>query len=545
MYISPTSEILLYGGVPLYNNYLHTYKVPDLGIQETAFKKYLKFTLTKYTYVREQQNTIYVELSAHQVANCNYLSFTNNGQFGETGSAEIFNEKRYFCFITNFEYVNNTTTKITYEIDYLQTYMLDIEWLPSYIVREHTNSDEIGEYTLDEGFNFNNEYVAYETNLNLTEKGFSIVALVQKDNVPTSGSNFTKYDTYTIHGVPTNVAVLYYNDMNDFIQAFDVLLSKGYSQYCVAIYCIPKGLGLTSSGYIDMSSESKKFFPTTNLVLNDNGTKTDVKNNKCLTAPYNCIEVEMPSGTTINFNLALVDTLTVDNLKSNGLEFYIEGCVYPTPTIRLYPTFTYNKTVANRSNGIAEECAVDLPFAPDNFGQWAERNLSAKTISALTKALSASLAGATIASPLGLGSGLGALVGGLGSLGSTALNTISEGIQATHTMPPLHGDFNANMLDIMTQNVNILIRQKCCNPDVMSAIDNYFTMYGYKINRVKKPNFLASLRPFYCYVQTKGANFIGNIPNEAHDKICEIHDRGLTYWKDLQYVGNYEVSNNL
>ena len=85
-------------------------------------------------------------------------------------------------------------------------------------------------------------------------------------------------------------------------------------------------------------------------------------------------------------------------------------------------------------------------------------------------------------------------------------------------------------------------------------IDNYFTMFGYKLNRVQKPNLCT--RPAFTYIKTVGCNITGidtngnlltgaNFCTEDRVKINTIFDRGITFWVDGDRIADYSQDNTV
>ena len=70
----------------------------------------------------------------------NYCMYQNNN----------YTNKWFYAFITDMEFVNENTTKIHYELDVFQTWYFEINYLPSFIIREHVTNDTIGANTIDE-----------------------------------------------------------------------------------------------------------------------------------------------------------------------------------------------------------------------------------------------------------------------------------------------------------------------------------------------------------------------------------------------------------
>jgi hypothetical protein len=78
--------------------------------------------------------------------------------------------------------------------------------------------------------------------------------------------------------------------------------------------------------------------------------------------------------------------------------------------------------------------------------------------------------------------------------------------------------------------------------DYAQMIDNYFDMYGYKVNRVKVPNL--NTRPYWNYVQTKDINIKGDIPNDDMVILKTAFNDGVTLWHGGGNVGNYSLDNH-
>ena len=81
----------------------------------------------------------------------------------------------------------------------------------------------------------------------------------------------------------------------------------------------------------------------------------------------------------------------------------------------------------------------------------------------------------------------------------------------------------------------------CCRAGYALRIDNFFSMYGYKTNRVKVPNITG--RQNWNYVKTIGFNFTGDIPQEDADEIRTLFDNGYTLWHNTSTYLDYSQAN--
>ena len=141
MYIVPNTTIYLLKNIPLNKSYEHTVYYPDKDTQAQAFMAYKKYTLTDYSYQRSQLGTIRVALKYEQLIDCNYLMFKNTN----------FENKWFYAFITGIGYVSNDVTDVYYDLDVMQTWCYDYEFLPTFVDRQHSKTDALYENTQPEG----------------------------------------------------------------------------------------------------------------------------------------------------------------------------------------------------------------------------------------------------------------------------------------------------------------------------------------------------------------------------------------------------------
>ena len=82
-------------------------------------------------------------------------------------------------------------------------------------------------------------------------------------------------------------------------------------------------------------------------------------------------------------------------------------------------------------------------------------------------------------------------------------------------------------------------------------IDDFFSMYGYKTNRLKVPN--RNGRKAWNYVKTCGCNLTGSAPADVTASLVNIYDKGITFWRCIDLstgnpfnrVGDYSLDNSL
>ena len=77
--------------------------------------------------------------------------------------------------------------------------------------------------------------------------------------------------------------------------------------------------------------------------------------------------------------------------------------------------------------------------------------------------------------------------------------------------------------------------------ETAKVIDDYFTMYGYKVNSLKIPNITG--RSNWNYVKTLGANIEGDVPEEDLNEIKSLFNNGITLWHKPSTYLDYSQSN--
>ena len=179
MYIEPSTEIIILKNIPLDTTYKHSIYFGSESTQQNYFKNKKKYHLTKQSYQRVQKGTMRVNIKAEDLYDCNYLMFRNDN----------FGNKWFYAFIKSVEYINNIVSEITFEIDVLQSWFFDFNLEHSFVEREHSATDNIGDNIVSEPLQ-TGEYVLsnYKKvgNLNWSVL-FVVVSIVDNVNKDTNG----------------------------------------------------------------------------------------------------------------------------------------------------------------------------------------------------------------------------------------------------------------------------------------------------------------------------------------------------------------------
>ena len=128
-YITPSTTITLYSNCPLPSNYEHTFYFSSLSAQTSYFNGLNKTLYANNTYNVISAGVIRIGDTINNVFNKSYMSFIN--------ANSNFENKTFYCFITDVVYINNNCTEIHYVIDVMQTYMFEYATLSGGVLALH------------------------------------------------------------------------------------------------------------------------------------------------------------------------------------------------------------------------------------------------------------------------------------------------------------------------------------------------------------------------------------------------------------------------
>lgn len=412
------------------------------------------------------------------------------------------NSKIIYCFIDEVFYKNQNTFIINYSIDVFQTYMFQIEFTKCFVEREHVLDDTVGLNTIDEGLGID-ELVCNREEEILTTINFYIVVnstvnLLNTDESVSSGiynGIMSSGKWYAYENNSSDIAILKSNLNN--------VIEKGKGDGIISIFMLPTDI-INVSGHVVQES----YFPISSTHSFNKQTNLDgyiPKNNKLLTYPYICIRVTNNTGQIVELR---------QERFSNKIEFIRWRAANSSITSMLIPT---------HYNGLVEDNRYTCSLEPFPVMQWTNNPyqtwLSQNSLSNLTSMiLPGVMTGIATGNPLaGVGAGF-----------ASALNTM--GAAYSYSQKPLEskGRQNVNILNSMSGYNQYEIQFYTLKAEIAKSIDDYFTRYGYKVNRYKVPNI--NTRTDFNFVKTSDCNFTGNIPKKYLDIIINAFNKGITLY---------------
>lgn len=350
MYIVPNTTIYILNNIPLNKSYEHTVYYPDKDTQAQAFMKYKKYTLTDYSYQRSQLGTIRVALKYEQLIDCNYLMFKNTN----------FENKWFYAFITGIGYVSNDVTDVYYDLDVMQTWCYDYEFLPTFVDRQHSKTDALYENTQPEGLELGADYdratrLAYNT----CGEGNNMDFLILATTNPTGGHPSAGVSNGIIFSI-----YHYQGKSEDVIAKLNQFINNGLESNVVGIYTCPENSGETKS-YTTGGSYASGYTP---------------RNKKLLCYPYCFI--------TVNNHLGQEMELHYENFRASGnklpdkdypFTFVLMNTILPIPQSNLVPcNYLFYGGTSQSAQLIYEKISYDVyptgAFSGDTFKVWLAQN---------------------------------------------------------------------------------------------------------------------------------------------------------------------------
>lgn len=228
--ITPQSEIRFYTNVPLDRSYKNCLYMGD-PLTPSTYEPYTSCTdkllselnttgrlitvETDYTYLREELPVVKVGLRAGRIRECSYIAFKNP----RMGSLYM-EDKWYFAFVDNIEYVNNETTKVYFTIDVMTTWWEEHHLNPSFVERCHSITDGFGDNLVPEDLAFSDYKYAIKDGKALTK-----ILINMKDTYTLVPVN---YDSFNPTQILTPSTWL---DTADDMLSYDGIVS-GYKLFC-------------------------------------------------------------------------------------------------------------------------------------------------------------------------------------------------------------------------------------------------------------------------------------------------------------------------
>ena len=572
-YIPPNSDVVLCRGVPIESDYRHTLYFDSIAAQNNYFFSKAFKQFHNVSYQRERRNVITLEIPATQVYACNYLMFKNTS----------YGEKWFFAFVNSVEYVNDNVTDIYYELDVMQTWMFEYTLSQCMVEREHSVTDKIFENTKPENIGYGELMCGVSQNLLSSHGLLGEYACVITSKPYSSGDVPIKlYSQFC----PVYGYIGRAEDMNVIVQEF---VRTGWQD---AVLSVTVGNKLMAQGADETHFDMPKQVPKEDFKFVCYGVTSGIhegeeqfkdqlpngykpRNKKLFGYPYNQLWISNNQGTVNEYRY---EDFKID--KDGFFHMEVAASGISSPECVLYP-LDYRGVAKYYDHALVLTGYPTVPWIGDTYKAYMAMNRNQienavftqgangliNTVSAFlggamtvnnaadmlqAAKADASNAGQTVSKTTKTGlrqQAMGGIFSAIGTAGTSVVDfmtsvwQVEAKLKDVSNIPPNVGGLSgAGSVTNALSRFDYSAYYMCVKPEYAEIVDKFFDMFGYNTCTVKVPN--THSRPHWNYVKTIGCEIQGFLPQEAANIIKAVYDKGVTFWKNGDEVGNYTLDNS-
>lgn len=476
------------------------------------------------TYQRKD-NIIRFPATYDDILPFNYVMYRN----------EAYSNKWFYAFVDKLDYINDNLTAVSIKEDVFQTWQFDFVYKSTFVEREHVNDDTVGANTIPESLG-TGEYVSNGAlhEFDYQTSSFSAVFLVSElvGGIPAWTSDKGRYYNGIWSGLWT-FAVTYANA----VHILNAYTSGGKAGAIQSIYLMPTVMTATwNSDSVTMDGAT---FNVQTPLINKNSYLVDThtftrpstldgytpKNNKLFTGQFCFLYADNNAGQTALYYWE-------DFANTSSAKFTEEGAVGQGCSIKLIPEDYKNLSGENSyTYGLTAAKLPVCSWTTDYYTAYMVQNGLNIGLNLMSAGIGMATGLGSAVTPLPLISGLEKISG-----------TLAEIHQASLAPDQAYGNMsNADINVAMKKGITVYC--KSVRYDVARTIDDFFSMYGYAVKRVKTPNILG--RANWNFVKTIDCYVGGDIPQDSLNEFKNMLDRGITFWHNPATFMDYSQSNNI
>lgn len=584
--IIPNSRIRLMFNVPLTSNYENTYYFEDEEEQLLFFENHFQsIEYDEQYYTRKRRGWLRINDTYNRVYNANYLFFRNVSRQVDNVANPPYENKSYYAFIDDVVYINDHTCEVHYTIDVIQTYMFTWELHQCIVERESTRSDRLYEHRIDEGLPVGDYVYTDGGNISFSAafstgqskplwKNPKVIIAATVDNnyqdSTTPGVNITHQWNKVITGCNLLVKELGGGQTSDYALYWLNNLPGEKQSAILGIYIV----GECVTNMLDGTTQPTGVL-TADVPFSSNtvGNYTP-RNKKLLTAPYKALAIFSSDGTSKIFDYSKFKVGEADTSL-----LFVLYLSLTAPIMGYLSPWNYNGEGQTTVSAIPMPTLPSCTWSNDTYKAWAALN---------TGYMVSSIAGSVVDAGIRVGAAIytgGAVeASGLVSLesalhteaslnnpwtnelsdaavartnaerynvqSSTASGTVGDIQNIANNLLTMHNakiapdSFNGSAQNLASMNVEqygYYHFSRTIREDYARVLDDYFTMFGYKVLVTKTPVLYNRSR--FTYVKTLNFDIGGKIPSIHKRIICDVFNSGIRFWVDKEHIGDYTAIN--
>lgn len=567
MIIRPQTRVRLFTNIPVDPSYQNVLQFDTLQEQTDYFMGQMAYReYTNFNYIDATQE-LRIPENMETMYNVSYIAYQN----------ATFGSKWFYAFVNRMEYYSPNTTALFFTVDNYQSWCFDIQLHNSFIERETTGTDNVGEYLLEEGLetgeyictseeyshdflsdvtgNLNASFVIIgvsygsgQTEINVQANGttpdgeFSLAYIIPNTIKAYNGGKF-------VNGIfcGTNF-ISFYCDLStpESVTASETSINNYITQKTASGQIEAITAAFMVKGYLIMAlinESSNPIFPdgwsySISRPTTLNGYSP--RNNKLFTREFLYLLATNNSGSVREFAWEY----------GNGgynLSFTTRTALGNSPEMMLVPV-NYNGIQADYSNTMTINSFPLISYSYNSYQNELGLNRVANSVGAVNGVLD-----------LGQSIITGNLKSGLSAANAIAENPKTGAISAAATktsniIDNINSvvDYAQGVADAVGKHVDharapnttfgscspsiafslgkldFNFRIMCVRPEFAKRADDYFSMYGYKVNQVKSIN--VHKRTNWDYIKCRNAVITGTCPQFIVKFFQDLFVRGVTFW---------------
>lgn len=585
------TNIKLLKGIPFSNDYRNTRWFANSTAQNTYFNaRTLVHSMATANFQRMDDKTfVRCDQSIDDLFNVNYIRFQN----------ATYDSKWFYAFVTKLEYINRNTTYVHFEIDVIQTWMFDLTFKKSYVIREHadlgTTSDPVIN-TVDEGLNYGTEYDVVEASHIMPPDSLFWLVIAAKQTLHSSVDVGLKTVQTSRQGIPQPLSFyvvpfhpIYMNfayvleDTFTLLSPIEDVLREIYgtedAQNNIVSLYVTEHIGflsdlfynsesdianitLTGTGFVEAVTIAAGTVSTIHIISNASYSSDDINlgnkysgltalngETKLLMHPYAFTELTDYHGNKVE--------LKNEYITEDDLIITVLGSLGSSNKVAYIPK-NYNVTGdldgrrINLDHALINSSPQDVPILTDMLASYMQGNRNSIAVQKQTIRVN-QIGGALSGIVGGVAAGVAGNYAGVAAAGVSVARGAADGQMQLAAINAKQKDIDNQPPQLTKMGSNVAFEfgngysgfymlRKQIKPEYQKKLADYFKVYGYKINEVKMPNF--ATRESWNYIQTNSCNITGDFNAEDLNELKSVFNNGITLWHNDD-VGNYDLSNGV
>ena len=530
MAVKLNSEIYLVKNIKMDRNYINVLSYSENQMLDLCRQNQVAYA-SDYSFIRPQ-NSIFTNFTYEQCLQANYIAFQNKD----------YSNKWFFAFIDEVIYKGEKNTEITYKIDSWITWFDYWQKQPCFISRQHVNNDGIGVNTepenLDIGEIFAQSYDIY------SGLGSDYYYMVMSTYDPALNRDFT--GVVKINGTLFGQNIFTFDSSNTGVISLMHFLQDinqdGKIEGVLNLFIAPKTLidnigkreqtgtyeGATynyyiidTDSYINSSSGDDAIEIPFIIDRTTNFTDYTPKNNKCFVYPYNYLLVTNNVGNQIIYKY---EDFFLNGVQATNVSFAVQIALSVGVSCRLVPR-GYRNVDYNYDETIPLAKYPTCSWASDAYTNWLTDNAI------------------NIATQIG-STAVGVATGNVPTVAGNIASLIGQFYSAS-LMPSITGGNNTGDVNFSSKSNTFNFYHMRCKTEYLRIIDDYFSRFGYKLNRLETPNIVGRRNWNYVEIGANECIGYGSVPTKYMEEINNACRKGVTIWHNHSNLGNYNLDNSI